>query len=373
MLSKYIYPKINEKLFDMANDVKTPAIIYDVNHIKEVIYNFKKDLKIINCAKLYFSMKASNTVEVLKVLYSENLGIDVASVHELNEAKKIGFSKISITSPGLKYEDIDYLQKENVDIDFDSLNQLEYFAENYNSKEIGIRVSSECLTNSKSRYNRFGININSNKFKDIINNYDLKIVRLHFHIGPNDINEILEAFEFIEGLDHDFKYVNSINFGGGLSNLYQNREKTLNGFIRLNNKIEKSRLNIKEVIFEPGEALIINAGYLVTEVLSIKESEKNNKRYAITDSSPWSSAPWIKPSVINLSKLHTNCEMINYIITGNTLYDGDIYGNGNLEEIMLLVKKINIGERLVFSQFGAYTLSNHRPFHLYPKPHVYTF
>lgn len=68
MLSKYIYPKINEKLFDMANDVKTPAIIYDVNHIKEVIYNFKKDLKIINCAKLYFSMKASNTVEVLKVL-----------------------------------------------------------------------------------------------------------------------------------------------------------------------------------------------------------------------------------------------------------------------------------------------------------------
>lgn len=371
MFPEYIYPKIDKRVFDIANKVKTPAIIYDSNHIKEVIHNFKEDLKIINGSKLYFSMKASNTDELLDILVSNNLGIDVASIHEYKKAKKSGFSKISITSPGLKPADIDYLKNEDVDIDFDSIEQLTYYVNNYNSTEIGIRVSTDCLR-SESRYTRFGISIHDEKFKNLVEKYKLNITRLHFHVGPRNIEDILQVFDFIEDLDDNFNNVKSINFGGGLANLYEERAKTLNGFLILNKRIINSKLPIREVIFEPGDALIINSGYLVTEVLSIKDSAKKMKKYAITDSSPWSFAPWVKPSVINLSKLYKDSEEINYIISGNTLYDGDIYGSQNIEEMQLLVKKINIGEKLIFSQFGAYTLSNHRSFHLYPKPYIYT-
>lgn len=370
ILPSYIYPKVRKEIFNTALEVETPAIIYDLNHIEKVVNNFTEDIKLIEGSKLYFSMKASNTKCLLKVLNKHTLGVDVGSIHEYNKAKEIGFSNISITSPGLKKKDLLFLTNENVVIDFDSIEQLEYFAKNKPNSDIGIRVSTESL-DGVDNYNRFGISIKDYRLTKIIKKFHLKITRLHFHIGPKNIDDLLNVWDFIENLDDMFKYVTSINFGGGLSNLYNDRSRTLQGFILINEKIRNSSLEIKEVIFEPGEAFIINSGYLVTEVLSIKQSDKLTKDIVITDSSPWSYAPWVTPSIINLSNLNNKIDKNSYLIAGNTLYDGDIYGFGEKELITFDIKKIEVGDKLLFSQFGSYTLSNYRSFHLYPRPDLY--
>lgn len=372
-LSEYIYPKLTPDILQLAERVNTPSILYDLDHITQVVRNIKKDISLIQNSELFFSMKALNTKEVLLHLLSIQVGIDTASIHEYRLAKKLGFKDLSITSPGLKKSEICEVAENGDVIDFDSIEQINYFGQQYPGSDIGIRISNDCI-NGINKYIRFGVSIYDESLYEILDLYNLKIKKAHFHIGPESINELFKVWDFITTLNGYFDDLESINFGGGLLNLYNNRKETLLGFLELDNLIKNSKFSISKIIFEPGDALVINSGFLVTEILSIKKI-KEGKRVIITDSSPWAYAPWTSPSVINISNVNNvnKCGGIEYYIAGNTLYDGDYYGISNDVGSAFIFNESSNGDRLLFSQFGAYTMSNFRGFHLYPQPKEYFF
>lgn len=372
-LSEYIYPKVNPDILKISNKVKTPSIIYDLDHITQVVKNIKKDLSLVENSELYFSMKALNTKEVLLKLMTMQVGIDTASIYEYRFAKNLGFKDLSITSPGLKNNEIIEITEDGNLIDFDSIEQIKFFGQRYPGANIGIRISNESI-NGINRYSRFGVPIHDVRLYQTLDLYNLQIKRAHFHFGPKSINDLLKVWNFITTLNGYFDSLDTINFGGGLLNLYNNRKETLLGLLELNNQIQNSRFSSSKIIFEPGDALVINSGYLVTEILSIKQLKKE-KNIIITDSSSWAYAPWTSPSVINLSNyndVHKN-RKIKYYIAGNTLYEGDYYNKSDMVGAPFTLNESTNGDRLLFSQFGAYTMSNFRGFHLYPRPEEYFF
>ncbi|MBK5494258.1 hypothetical protein [Bacillus sp. TH13] len=170
-----LYSQPSSKLYEVACDVNTPAIIYDYAGMKDVVDRIQEDLKELPHAKLNLAVKATHTPELLSLYAKWGLGCDVASLGEYELAKKAGFTEITTTNPAYSLKDMRVFMNEGITLDIDSISQLILYGEHFPNTNVGIRVRIPLPTEIESaatfgKDSRFGINILDDRLEKNIKN-----------------------------------------------------------------------------------------------------------------------------------------------------------------------------------------------------------
>ena len=119
-----------------------------------------------------------------------------------------------------------------------------------------------------------------------------------------------------------------------------------------------------EVFLEPGEAIALNAGYLVTEVLDLTE---NDMPIAILDTSAACHMPDVlempyRPPLFGSGKAKE--KEYTYRLGSQTCLSGDSIGEYSFD------KPLNIGDRLVFGDMAIYSMVKNNTFNGMPLPAI---
>ncbi|KMJ55043.1 hypothetical protein AB685_29335 [Bacillus sp. LL01] len=376
-----LYSQPEASLFDLITEVKTPALVYDLKGMKDVVRRIQEDLSLVQNTKLNLAVKATHTPEILAQYARWGLGCDVASIGEYKLAKEAGFSEITTTAPAYTVQEMNELMEGNCLIDLDSISQLTLYGESFPHTEIGLRIRMPLPSHLESNAtfgndSRFGINSTDPLLDEVIEKYALTVKRIHVHSGQMTPESLLYKADYLLALAERFKKVDTIDFGGGLFHFYVDRAEARNYLRRLNNIVEEwTNKHRREMHFrfEPGGALLAGCGYLVATVLANEYHDHFKKRILTLNLSAWNLAPWHKPQVFALQTASEEVEP--YFIAGNTLYEGDFFGkdtNGSMMEFHLATN-LELGTPLLFTASGAYTMTNSRQFNRIPLPQEYVY
>lgn len=255
---------------------------------------------------------------------------------------------------------------------FNSIHQLAKFGPlaKRHGKSIGLRINPECSTQEAAHSiydpcapgSRLGVS--RAVFDEEMSSELLALIDgLHFHtLCEQDADALAVTVSALEKNFADIlPKVKWLNMGGG-------HHITKPGYhISL---LEQTILSVKEkwhveVYLEPGEAVALNAGYLVSRVLDVVQNQ--DQKIAILDAS----AACHMPDVIEMPyrpPLFQMCEKgFPYRLTGPTCLAGDVIGDYEL------IHPLQENDLLIFGDMAIYTMVKNNTFNGMPLPGIYQY
>lgn len=351
---------------DYLSQIGSPAYVYNLDILEYTLNEISKYFK-REGIKIYYALKANQNLEILKKIRNNIDGVDVASIEEYRKVKYMFKGKdISITGPGLKFDEIKEIYKDNNIIDFNTLSQLTNCSSFLYNKEIGLRINMDYTYENQTMKSRFGIS-STDSIKNTIDDLKVSLVRIHIHNGKKNNLFFIYFKNLLDNLNAHNLLINirEINLGGGINGLF-NEQKTEWFFEELQ-KIKHYYFKNQQITFilEPGRGIVENCGFLISKVLTADIDKDTNMLNVVTDTSCYNLFPWFKPKV--LSHTSDDCTEINTNIYGMTCYEGDIFIENKK------MRTLRIGDRLLFYPVGAYSKSNHSNLHYIPFPKEYYY
>ena len=148
------------------------------------------------------------------------------------------------------------------------------------------------------------------------------------------------------------KSMNWLNFGGG--HHITRPDYDLETLVRCIGYFQ-DKYNV-EIYLEPGEAVALNTGFLVSKVLDVVD---NGLKIAIMDASAACHMPDVlempyRPDIINAGM--PNEYPFTYKLAGNTCLAGDVIGDYSFKE------PLKAGDKLVFCDMAHYTMVKNNMF-----------
>ena len=230
----------------------------------------------------------------------------------------------------------------------------------------GIRINPECSTQDHGIYDPCAtgsrLGVTARHFRaDLLKG----ITGLHFHTlceqNADDLELTLEAVEAQFGtILHDMEW---LNCGGGhhITRFDYDIEKLIACILHIQ---EKYKL---KVYLEPGEAVALNTGFLVSTVLDIVD---NGIQIAILDASAACHMPDVlempyRPEIIGGGLAEE--KPFTYRLGGPTCLAGDIIGDYSFDV------PLEIGDRLVFCDMAHYTIVKNNTFNGMNLPSIAIF
>lgn len=355
----------------MKNSIKalnkkfgTPLYVYETDVIKQQYEKLRKNI-IYPKLEIHYACKANTNIEILRLLKSVGSHIETVSKGEIISALRAGFTTEDIiyTSTSITKEEMIFVVKNKIKVNLDSLSQIELYGKINPNSKIGIRVNQGIGAGHHEHVitggvmSKFGIPLEHLELaKKIAKKYNLKIVRLHQHIGSNilDKNIILKACDKLFETATLFRDLEALDFGGGLGVPYKKGEKELDLKIfgkklsaKMNDFCKKYGKSLT-LMLEPGRFLVAQSGTLLTTVTEIKN---NPKRTFIGVDTGFNHL--IRPAmygsyheIINTSRRKGAFKKVD--IVGNICESGDVFARDR--------KIINpqIGDILAILDAGAY-------------------
>ena len=346
-------------------DIKTPCYIIDENRLI-------KNLEILNGvqkrtgAKILLAQKAFSCYHLYKLIGQYLSGTACSGLYEAKLGKEYMGKENHIFSAAYREDEIDEIISLCDHIIFNSFSQLDkYRSKVINSrKKIGLRINPEFSTQKEheiydpcSSKSRLGITEKNFRHNDLNG-----VSGIHFHTlceqNSDDLKATLDVVEerFVKSL----KNLEWINFGGGHHITRKDYDiSTLERCIRL----MQEKYGLK-VYLEPGEAIALNAGYLVTKVLDISE---NDMPIAILDTSAACHMPDVlempyRPPLYGSGM--PNEKKYTYRLGSQTCLAGDVIGEYSFDE------PLNSGDTLVFEDMAIYTMVKNNTFNGMPLPEI---
>ena len=252
---------------------------------------------------------------------------------------------------------------------FNSFAQLEKFRDTARKMGagIGLRINPECSTQEGhaiydpcSPGSRLGITADQFSEEKLSG-----VEGLHFHTlceqDADDLERTLDAVEEKFGRYLSLPQMKWLNFGGGHHITRKDYQIPL--LIHCIRRI-KERYGL-QVYLEPGEAVALNAGYLLTRVLDVVEN--GGVSIAILDTSaachmpdvlemPY--RPPLKDSGMPGEKAYT------FRLAGPTCLAGDVIGDYSFDE------PLKVGQELVFQDMAIYSMVKNNTFNGMPLPAI---
>ena len=252
---------------------------------------------------------------------------------------------------------------------FNSFAQLEKFRDTARKMGagIGLRINPECSTQEGhaiydpcSPGSRLGITADQFSEEKLSG-----VEGLHFHTlceqDADDLERTLDAVEEKFGRYLSLPQMKWLNFGGGHHITRKDYQIPL--LIHCIRRI-KERYGL-QVYLEPGEAVALNAGYLLTKVLDVVEN--GGVSIAILDTSaachmpdvlemPY--RPPLKDSGMPGEKAYT------FRLAGPTCLAGDVIGDYSFDE------PLKVGQELVFQDMAIYSMVKNNTFNGMPLPAI---
>lgn len=272
-----------------------------------------------------------------------------------------------VFAPAFKSEDMRELVQICDHIVFNSITQLEKHRELWQNANtsVGIRINPECSTQESEHAiydpcavgSRLGVTL-ANFPQDLPEGVE----GLHFHtLCEQNSDDLLTTFKAFEAkFGKFFGQLKWLNLGGG--HHITRADYDVQALIDLVKYI-RSTYGV-EVYLEPGEAVALNAGYLVTEVLDIVH---NGMDILILDAS----AACHMPDVLEMPYrpplrygYEANEKPHTYRLSSMTCLAGDVIGDYSFEQ------EINVGDKLIFEDMAIYSMVKNNTFNGMPLPDI---
>ena len=278
-----------EQLLHIAEKFGTPLYVYHAEKIADQYLKLRTAFKKSN-AYFYYASKALTNINILRYIRSLGLNVDCSSINEAKLALHAGFQPSSIlyTANGIAFEEIEEAQSLGVNINIDSLSNLEKFGKRFgHTYPVGIRLRPNIMAGGNLKIStghdksKFGIPIDQiEKVLDLQKRTNLFIRTLHIHTGSDieDADVFIKGIEVLFDIIPLFKELQSVDLGGGFKVPYKKGDVEINitklgekVYETFNNHTEVKKRDL-EIWFEPGKFLVSQCGYLITQVNVLKET-----------------------------------------------------------------------------------------------------
>jgi carboxynorspermidine decarboxylase len=328
-------------------------------------------------AKILLALKGFACHSTFPMVSRYLSGTTSSGLHEGLLAHELFGKEVHVYSAAFKTSELTHLSRFAHSLVFNSANQLAAGIKHLapeNRPELGLRVNPEysevetelydpCSPASRLGTTRAALDRALEKLPDgLLKNLD----GLHFHALCEQDADALEhtAKAFEEKFGDLIPGLKWLNFGGG-------HHITRPGYDidRLCRTVQhfRERYNV-DVYLEPGEAVALHTGVLVTTVLDIVEA--GGHQIAILDSSATCHMPDVlempyRPSVLGAGEPGENAH--TYRLGGMSCLAGDVVGDYSFTE------PLTAGQKIVFLDMAHYTMVKNSTFNGVPLPAISLF
>ena len=356
--------------YTLFKDSRTPCFVIDKKgliHDGEILKKVQKDT---GC-KILLAQKAFSNFNLYPLLENYVAGTEASGLYEARLGKEeMPNKEVHVFSGAYREEEFDELLSYADHIVFNSVNQLRKFGKKAkeHGKSVGLRINPECSTqvghdiyNPCAPGSRLGVTLKN--FKDQMDDELLSLLDgIHFHTlcqqNSDDLKTTLDEVERKFGTY--FSSLKWINFGGG------HHITRVDYDIRL---LEDCIRHIQDtyhvqVYLEPGEAVVLNAGFLVTKVLDTFDN--GNYHIAILDTSAACHMPDVVEMPYKPPLYDTDLDGYSYKIRlgSQTCLSGDVIGDYDF------ASPLKEGDMLVFGDMALYTTCKTNTFNGMPLPGI---
>ena len=345
--------------FDIdISSLPTPSYIVDERLLIKNLEKLKSIIDKTGC-RILLAQKGFSMFYFYPLIKKYLNGTTASSLYEA----RLGFEEMGnethIFNPSYREDEIDEILSMVDHIVFNSFNQWSKYKSLVKSRKreisCGLRVNPEYssveteIYNPTGKFSRFGVT-KVNFKEDELDGID----GLHFHALCEQNSDALEAtlVAFEEKFGQYLHGMKWVNFGGGhhITRDDYDVEKLINCINHIKNKY-----NV-EVYLEPGEAVALNTGFLVTEVL---DTIYNEMDILLVDTSAACHMPDViempyRPFIINSGI--PNEKAYTYKLGGPTCLAGDVIGDYSFDN------PINIGDKLIFTDMAHYSMVKNNTF-----------
>lgn len=365
--------------------VPTPSYVLDEENLLVNLERLK-NIQDRTGAKILLALKCFSTTAMFPLIAKYLWGSVSSGIYEarlahecFHEAEETGRRlENHVFEPAFHEEDIKEINKLADHIIFNSWNQFNKHKDNCPDLSIGIRVNPECSTQCAEHAiydpcapgSRLGIRIG-----DMPEELPPEIEGFHMHtLCEQNVDALYTTFAALENsFGKYFHQLKWLNLGGG--HYIAHDEYEVERLIALLNYIRETY--DLQVYLEPGEGVVLNAGYMVTEVM---DKVHNGLDILILDTS----AACHMPDVIEgpyLPPIFGGYEVEGgnalaypegipaahpylYRMSSMTCLAGDVTGDYTFDE------PIEIGDKLIFEDMALYTIVKNNTFNGMPLPAI---
>lgn len=361
---------IQEKL--LTADLRTPCYVLDE---AKLIANGEvlKGVQDRTGCKILLAQKAFSNFNMYSAIAPYLAGTEASGLFEARlGAEEMPEKECHVFCAAYREDEFEELLKYAGHIVFNSPSQLKKFGERAKAagKSIGLRINPECSTQEGheiydpcAKGSRLGTTLaqwNAEMTEQLISLLD----GLHFHTLCEQNSDALETT--LDAVEEKFgAYLSRmkwLNMGGGhhITREDYDIERLERCIVHMRDKYGL------QIYLEPGEAVALNAGYLVTTVLDTLKNGDTD--IAILDMS----AACHTPDVIEMPyrpPLYKSGEKseraYTYRLGGPTCLAGDIVGDYSFENAL------KVGDRLVFEDMAIYSTCKNNTFNGMPLPDIW--
>ncbi len=355
-------------------EIPTPSYVIDEKKLKENLQILSRVEKEAGC-KILLAQKAFSAFAEYKLIAKYLSGATASGLYEARLGAEEMGKENHIFSPAYKKDEIDEISRICDHVIFNSFSQLDKYAEIIKKagKGVGIRINPECSTQEGHEIydpcapgSRLGVTRkNFDKgIKDYPGLFDL-VDGIHMHtLCEQNVDDLITTVAALEEKFGDIlksPKIKWLNLGGG-HHISRNDYK-VDELISLIKRL-KDTYSV-EIYLEPGEAVALNAGYLVTEVLDIVE---NDISILLLDAS----AACHMPDVLEMpyrpplkDSGEKNEKPYSYRLSSCTCLAGDVIGDYSFDN------KIKPGDRLYFEDMAIYSMVKNNTFNGMALPSIY--
>jgi carboxynorspermidine decarboxylase len=346
--------------------IQTPCYLINEARVEENLQLLDYVQRQADC-KILLAFKGFAMWNLAPLIHKYLSGISASSVNEARLGAEEFGGEVHVYAPA--YSENDFIEdiKYANHMVFNSIDQWVKFRDRLPSNiKAGLRINPEHRETATDIYDpcapfsRLGVTIKT--FKTY--SHELKgISGLHFHnlceLNSDALERTLAEVE--KKFSFYFENIKWVNFGGG--HHITRPDYDIPRLIRIIKGFkEKYKL---EVILEPGEAIALNTGVLITSVLDLVN---NGMEIAILDTSATAHMPDVlempyRPFILNADgpgiKKHT------YRLGGLTCLAGDVIGDYSFDA------PLKIGDKIIFGDMAHYTMVKNTTFNGVNLPSIY--
>lgn len=365
------FPPIEIDFDRIAKLAPTPSYVVDLGALRRNLA-ILDEVQQRSGAKILLALKGFAMWSTFDLIGESLHGVCASSPWEARlgreEFAKSSKGEVHSFATAMKESDVRELIQTSNHLLFNSFTQLERFRPLWQESgvSIGLRVNPEHSEGETEIYDpcapgsRLGIRPAEFDSKDLKG-----VEGLHFHTLCEQLFAPLErtAKVFEAQFGHLLPQMKWLNLGGGHHITREGYD--IDGLVRLI-KHFKNRYDL-DVYLEPGEAIALNTGVLVAEVLDIVENER---QIAILDSSVSCHMPDVlempyRPEIVDGGK--PGERQCDYRLAGPSCLAGDVIGDWSFD------RPLKVGQKLVFLDMAHYTMVKNTTFNGIQLPHICTY
>ena len=348
---------LSEPLPIPFEELPTPCYVVDERLIKNNL-GIIETVQQRTGAKVILALKGFAMFSVFPLIREYLCGTTASSLNEARLGKNEFGKEVHVYAVAYRDSEMDELIQIASHLVWNSFSQWQRFREKAKQAphlRCGIRINPEYSEVPVDLYNpckpgsQFGMDRKAFDRQELDG-----ISGLHFHTLCEQNSDVLErtldvvAEQFGPWLSN----MEWINMGGG--HQISRPDYDVDRMCRTIDRFKK-QFHV-EIYLEPGEAIVLNAGYLVASVLDLFDNELN---VAILDTSATAHMPDVlempyRPEILGARQPGESA--YTYRLCGLSCLAGDIVGDYSFSE------PLQIGSRLVFTDMAHYTMVKNTTF-----------